>query len=64
MISGRKMIDIASMTRLMEDFDARNYVCDNWQKIKEAEKQMDDEWAIKLIDAIATEKIPEIMKFI
>ena len=64
MISGQKMKDIAQLTRIMNDQIAKQYVVNNWGRLRVLTKEKDDDWADKLIDAIAKEKVEKIVDFL
>ena len=64
MISGSVMMFIAQLTRKMNDPVAKQYISDNWMNLREKSKTEDDAWGTQLIEAILTEQIEEISKFI
>ena len=64
MISAGVMQSIASLTWRIKDPIAKKYVSDNWMNLREKSKTEDDDWGTQLIEAILTEQIEEISKFI
>jgi len=59
MAKGRTLIDIAQLTRIMENKQAKAVIISNWQKIRKI-----TEWnAKRLIDLICEENISQLKRF-